>query len=163
CLRGERFVDLYQVIRQGLRAGVERYSIKKMEQFYGFSRSVDLLDASRSLRIMEQALELGRLDIVTPQVRATVEGYNTDDCLSTLRLRDWLEMQRTALTQKGTDIPRPAPKEVEAPESVSERERRVAALRERLLTNVSAEGSERTPEEWARWRFAYLLDWHRRE
>src|SRR5262249_46795515 len=133
-LRGERFVDLYHVVRQGLRAGVERYSIKNMEQFYGFIRSVELLDANHSLRLMEHALELGRLDIVTPEVRAAIEGYNTDDCLSTLRLRDWLEVQRTALTQKGTDIPRPAPKEVEASESVSEREQRVAALRERLLT-----------------------------
>jgi uncharacterized protein len=163
CLRAERFVDLYHVVRQGLRAGVERYSIKNMEQFYGFSRSVDLFNASRSLCIMEQALELGRLDIVTPDVRAAVEGYNADDCLSTLRLRDWLETQRTALTQKGTDIPRPTPKQAEASESVSERERRVAALRERLLTNVPAEASERTPEDWARWRLAYLLDWHRRE
>jgi uncharacterized protein len=162
-LRGERFVDLYRVVRQGLRAGVERYSIKNMEQFYRFTRAVDLLDASRSLRIMEQALELGRLDIVTPQVRAAVEGYNAEDCLSALRLRDWLETQRNALIQQGIDIPRPAPKEAEASESVSERERRVAALRERLLADVSPEGSERTPEEWARWRVAYLLDWHRRE
>src|SRR6266545_1958919 len=96
-LRAGRFVDLYHVVRQSLRAGVERYSIKNMEQFYAFTRSVPLLDASRSLRVMEQALELGRFDIVTPQVRSAVEGYNADDCLSTLRLRDWLETQRTSL------------------------------------------------------------------
>ena len=162
-LRGERFVDLYHVVRQGLRAGVERYSIKNMEQFYGFTRSVDLLDASRSLRIMEQALELGRLDIVTQEVRSAIQGYNSDDCFSTLRLRDWLERQRTALIQKGGEIPRPALKQAEASESVSERERRVAALRERLLTDVPVEASERTQDEWARWRLAYLLDWHRRE
>jgi uncharacterized protein len=46
---------------------------------------------------------------------------------------------------------------------VSEREGRVAALRERLLTDASLDGAERTPEQWARWRVAYLLDWHRRE
>jgi len=162
-LRGGRFVDLYHVVRQSLRAGVERYSIKNMEQFYGFTRSVQLLDASRSLRLMEQALELGRLDIVTAEVRSAVEGYNGDDCLSTLRLRDWLETQRTVLTRDGIDIPRPAAKEAEASESVSEREQRVAALRERLLADVPMESSERTPEQWARWRIAYLLDWHRRE
>ena len=93
-LRAGRFVDLYHVVRQSLRAGVERYSIKNLEQFYGFTRAVPLLDASRSLRVMEQALELGRFDIVTPEVRSAVEGYNADDCLSTLRLRDWLETQR---------------------------------------------------------------------
>ena len=39
----------------------------------------------------------------------------------------------------------------------------MAALRERLLADVPAEASERTPEQWSRWRLAYLLDWHRRE
>ena len=162
-LRGGRFVDLYHVVRQSLRAGVERYSIKNMEQFYGFIRSVPLLDANRSLRVMEQALELGRFDIVTPEVRSAVEGYNADDCLSTLRLRDWLETERTGLIGKGIDIPRPPPKEAEASETLNEREQRVAALRERLLADVPAEASERTPEQWSRWRLAYLLDWHRRE
>ena len=104
-LRGGRFVDLYHVVQQGLRAGVERYSIKNLEQFYGYTRSVQLLDASRSLRVMEQALELGRVDIVTPEVRSAVEGYNTDDCLSTLRLRDWLETQRAGLTDDGPKSP----------------------------------------------------------
>ena len=162
-LRAGRFVDLYHVVRQSLRAGVERYSIKNMEQFYGFTRSVPLLDASRSLRVMEQALELGRFDIVTPEVRAAIEGYNADDCVSTLRLRDWLEVLRAGLTGDGIDIPRPPPKEAEASETLNEREQRVAALRERLLADVPAEKSERTPEQWSRWRLAYLLDWHRRE
>ena len=44
-LRSERFVDLYGVVRQGLRAGIERYSIKNLEEFYGFDRAVPLLDA----------------------------------------------------------------------------------------------------------------------
>ena len=56
-LRGGRFVDLYGVVRQGLRAGVERYSIKNLEPLYGFARAVPLPDASRALRVMEQALE----------------------------------------------------------------------------------------------------------
>src|SRR6266550_2990033 len=159
-LRGGRFVDLYHVVRESLRAGVERYSIKNMEQFYGFTRSVQLLDASRSLRIMEQALELGCFDIVTPEVRSAVEGYNADDCISTLRLRDWLETQRAGLP----DVPRPAPREAEASETVSEREQRVADLRKRLLADVPPETSKLTSvEQWSRWRLAYLLDWHRRE
>ena len=41
-LRGERFVDLHAVVRQALRAGVESYSIKKLEQFYGFTRAFPL-------------------------------------------------------------------------------------------------------------------------
>src|SRR5207245_4877614 len=57
-LRAGRFVDLYGVVRQGVRAGIERYSIKNLEVFYGYDRAVALADANRSLRIMEQALGL---------------------------------------------------------------------------------------------------------
>ena len=93
----------------------------------------------------------------------SVEGYNADDCFSTLRLRDWLEGQRASLIADGVEIPRPAPKEAEAPEALNEREQRVAVLREQLLAGVPVDESERTREQWSRWRLAYLLDWHRRE
>ena len=38
-LRGGRFVDLYAVVKQGLLAGIERYSIKNLEPLYGFHRA----------------------------------------------------------------------------------------------------------------------------
>ena len=41
-LRAKVFVDLYGVVRKGLRAGVDSYSIKKLENFYGLTRKVDL-------------------------------------------------------------------------------------------------------------------------
>ena len=37
-LRGGVFVDLYRVVRQGIRASVESYSIKRLEPLYGFKR-----------------------------------------------------------------------------------------------------------------------------
>ena len=37
-LRSKRFVDLYGVVRNALRASVESYSIKKLEPLYGFAR-----------------------------------------------------------------------------------------------------------------------------
>ena len=37
-LRGKRLVDLYSVVRNGLRASLESYSIKKLEALYGFAR-----------------------------------------------------------------------------------------------------------------------------
>ncbi len=57
-IRAGRFIDLYGVVRQGLRAGIERYSIKNLEALYGFDRAVPLADANRSLLVMAQALEL---------------------------------------------------------------------------------------------------------
>ena len=64
-LRGGRLVDLYAVVRRAMRAGVESYSIKKMEPFYGFDRGVDLGRAGDQRRIVEIALEIGKLDDIT--------------------------------------------------------------------------------------------------
>ena len=162
-LRAGRFVDLYGVVRQGVRAGIERYSIKSLEVFYGFDRAVPLADANRSLRVMEQALELHRPETVPQEVRTVVEGYNKDDCLSTLRLRDWLERLRAELESNGTPVPRPIAMEGEASEQLDERARRVAALRARLLDGVPDAHADRTAEQHGRWLLAYLLDFHRRE
>jgi predicted RecB family nuclease len=48
-LRGGLFVGLFAVVRHAIRAGVESYCIKQLEQFYGLKRSVDLPDAIRAL------------------------------------------------------------------------------------------------------------------
>src|SRR5262249_14154435 len=84
-LRAGAFVDLYTVVRQSLRAGVERYSIKNLEPLYGYVREVDLKDARRHLQAMELALETDRFADLEPAVPQAVEGYNRDDCLSTVR------------------------------------------------------------------------------
>ncbi len=162
-LRAGRFVDLYGVVRQGIRAGIERYSIKDLEQFYEFARQVPLLEANRCLRQLEQALELGRFDVITPGIRASVEGYNRDDCLSTLALRDWLERVRSRALQRGLEIPRPEVQAGDPPANVDERAQRVEALRAVHLKDVPGERSGRSAEQQSRWLLAYLLDWHRRE
>ena len=43
-LRAEIFVDLFSVVRHGIRASVESYSIKKLEPLYSFVRTVPLED-----------------------------------------------------------------------------------------------------------------------
>src|SRR3954462_8930197 len=72
-LRAGRFIDLYAVVRQGVMAGIERYSIKNLEPLYEFTRAVELSDANRSLRLMEQGLELGCPESVPQEVRDCVE------------------------------------------------------------------------------------------
>src|SRR5262249_4809834 len=44
-LRAELFVDLHSVVKHTLRASVEKYSIKDMEPFYSFARTVPLENA----------------------------------------------------------------------------------------------------------------------
>src|SRR5438552_2119069 len=72
-LRAGLFMDLHAVLKHSLRASVEKYSIKDLEQFYGFARAVDLAAARTNLRVVERALELRALDAVTPEVRDAVE------------------------------------------------------------------------------------------
>ncbi len=162
-LRAGRFVDLYAVVRQGLRAGIERYSIKDLEPLYDFTRSIELLDATRSLKLIEKGLELGVPDSVPAEVLGIVEGYNRDDCVSTQRLRDWLEGLRQGLVSEGTEVPRPSLRDGEAPAEIDERAKKVEVLRERLLTGIPEARSERSDEEQGRWLLAYMLDYHRRE
>ena len=160
--RGGHFIDLYGVVRQALLAGVERYSIKNLEPLYGFVREVPLESARSGLRAMERGLETGVADIPL-EVRGVVEGYNKDDCVSTLRLRDWLEGLRAAEIARGVELPRPAPEESKPSEKVDERAKRVKDLRGKLLVGISEERAKRSPEQQARWLLAYMLDWHRRE
>ena len=136
-LRAERFVDLLAVVRQGVRVGVESYSIKQLEPCYGFEREVPLKDANLCLQQMEVALELGH-GAARCRTRSSegVAGYNRDDCVSTLRLRDWLETLRAEAIARGTDIPRPEPKEGDPPPKVDDRAQKVEALRARLLAGV---------------------------
>ncbi len=162
-LRAERFVDLYAVVRQGMLAGIERYSIKNLEVFYEFERAVELHDAGRCRAMLEHGLELRCIEKVPQEIRDAVEGYNADDCLSTLRLRDWLESVRSTVEASGTAVARPEPKEGAPSETVDARAQRVAELRARLLAGVPEVRDERTAAQHAQWLLAYLLDWHRRE
>ncbi len=67
----------------------------------------------------------------------TVEGYNRDDCISALRLRDWLEDRRKELeAKKGRALPRPAVQSGEASEKLSARLQEIRALAARLLARA---------------------------
>ena len=162
-LRAGLFVDLYRVVRDGILAGVESYSIKKLEAFYEYERFVDLDDANDSLYKVESALELADAPGITEEDKRDVEGYNRDDCISTLRLRDWLEGIRTGLTDGGEQIERPASKDGDPSEPLNERRQRFQALAEHIAQGVPADRDERSEEQHARWVLANVLDWHWRE
>lgn len=159
-LRGERFVDLHAVVRQGLRAGVERYSLKDLEPFHGFERELELRAASAALRRVETALELG-LDLdLAPGARAEVEAYNRDDCVSTASLRGWVERLRATLTP---EPPRPELKDGAAGEQLAARTAEVDVVVHALTEGVPPDESERGEADQARWLLAHLVDYFRRE
>lgn len=162
-LRGGLFVDLFTVVRQAVRAGIESYTIKNLEVFYDFLRSTPLSDVRKALINVQTALELETTPQISDADREAVTAYNRDDCLSALKLRDWLESLRDQLVRSGTVIERPAPKEPDASETLDERQQKVADLIARLTADIPADPSLRSAEQQARWNLAYSLDWHRRE
>src|SRR5262249_4165261 len=121
-LRAGRFVDLHRLVKQGLRASVEEYSLKKMEAFYQFERKTSL-DASRAaMRYIEHHLELGwKGETLAEAQREAMEGYNREDCESTAALRDWLEVRRAKLVRVGEENSRPRGAHGPPPEGFEQR------------------------------------------
>jgi uncharacterized protein len=162
-LRSRAFVDLYGVVRHALRASVESYSIKKLEPLYGFVRATSLRHANMALAKVQARLELGDAGLLSDGDRSVVEGYNRDDCVSTWRLRDWLEDCRNTLVLQGAVIARPPEQQGDPGEALGEQQAKVEALVSRLTVDVPADAAARTVEQHGRWLLAHVLDWHRRE
>jgi uncharacterized protein len=162
-LRARLFVDLYQVVRHGLRASVESYSIKRLEPFYDFERGTPLAEANSALATLQANLELNDAPAVSEETKATVASYNEDDCRSAAKLRDWLEAHRTILIANGIDVPRPQPGDGAPNEKITDWLIRINALIERLTADVPADPAQRNAEQQARWILANVVDWHRRE
>ena len=161
-LRGEVFVDLHRAVRQGIRASVESYSIKRLEPLYDFRRKIDLRHAGTSIVEFETWLELGQGD-ERDELLAEIEAYNRDDCLSTLYLRDWLEGQRVGLSNElGTPMPRPVMPEPDETED-SEAQKAVNELVDFLTEGLPESVEQMTDDEHGRWLLGQLLNWHRRE
>jgi uncharacterized protein len=162
-LRGERFVDLYAVVKHAVRASVESYSIKCLEPFFGYERDVDLRVASRNLQAIEYALEFAAPDAISRETLEAVAGYNRDDCLATLHLRNWLESLREGLVLEGVGIPRPASPSGDPSESLDDVLSRTREVAEKLAESLPADPLDRSNEQQAQWILAQLLEWHRRE
>lgn len=99
-LREGVLVDLYATARHSLRISEPSYSIKKLEPLYMGDnlRSGDVKDAGAS--VVAYAAYCAARDGGDPaeasKVLASISDYNEYDCLSTLRLRDWLLGLRAA-------------------------------------------------------------------
>ncbi len=163
-LRAGVFVDLYRAVRQGLRASVESYSIKRLEPLYGFIRVVPLQEANFALQSYETATALGNDLGEIGGLLKTIEGYNRDDCMSALRLRDWLEDRRKALEiQIGRELSRPPIKSGQPGIDLAAQLDEAANVKARLLDALPLDADQWTNEQRACWLLAQMLEWHRRE
>ena len=90
-LRERRFVDLYRVVVQALRASTESYSIKDLEALYWRERGGEVQTASDSI------VEYERWCLTKDNaILDSIAAYNKDDCVSTAQLHAWLEKLRPA-------------------------------------------------------------------
>lgn len=162
-LRSKTFIDLYGVVRQSLRASVEKYSIKDLEVFFGYERKMDLRALSRYKSQLELMLQTGHANQLTAETVDAVQLYNQDDCESLVRLQLWLEKIRAELIAVGTNITRPKDGNGEASEKITAHQERIRPMMEALLKGVPDIKSERSKVEQARFILAHMLDWYRRE
>ena len=159
-LRGGVLVDLLNVVRGGIRASVESYSLKQIEKFYMPRREGPVTEAGFS--VVEYERWKREAD---PSILAAIADYNRDDCVSTLRLRDWLEARRVEAVAAFPDHAwnRPVSQDGEASAALTERRALLAARMTALTAGIPADPLERSADQAARWLLAQLLDWHWRD
>lgn len=158
-LRGELFVDLFAVVRQAMRIGVDSYSIKKLEVLYDLRRDVPLQDAGSSVVAYEKYIRSVSEGTPDQSILDQIHDYNRDDCRSNFELRAWLEDRRAELSRRsGEEVPRRGAKieELERPLNPDDRRRR--DLADRLRASPAS-----VPDAAVRRLLGDLLEWHRRE
>src|SRR5690606_12178793 len=158
-LREGALVDLYPVVRNSIRVGARAYGLKKLEPLYteeGESRDGDVVDAGASIVAYADYCALrdaGRLEEAEREL-ASIASYNEDDCISTLRLRDWL---LTRARDHGI-----SPTETIHDEAAPDAE--AHPVETKLLEYVGgALAGDRTPEQQAAALVAADMGYHRRE
>ena len=123
-LRDQRFVDLFRIVRQALRASVEGYGLKALEPLYRAVRTGEVTSAADSIvdyELWRTTGDSGRL--------AAIEAYNREDCASLAEMRDWLERLRPEDGAFGRPLldERPvAPERIAERDAFQERRRRLA-------------------------------------
>jgi predicted RecB family nuclease len=162
-LRTQSFVDLYGVVRQSIRAGIEKYSIKDLEQFYKFVRQAELRGVGVHKRSFEHAIELGEVELVASESIKIVQDYNQDDCDSTYYLRNWLEELRASLEVTGAELSRPSESSGEVQEELSDEIKRLQETQAALQSGISSIPEERSHVQNIQWLLGDLIGFYRRE
>jgi uncharacterized protein len=142
-LRRGVLVNLHTVVRQGLRAGVESYSLKEVEAHVPYARQADVRSGIGAVLAYEQWMNKSDEALLR-----SIAEYNEDDCRATLALRDWLVEHHPADKSWAAVVPA---KEKKPDDDRGARD----ALRQRL-TEGEEPGS-------VRWLAGELLEYHRRE
>jgi predicted RecB family nuclease len=164
-LRNQVLVDLYRVVRQGIRLSTDSYSLKKVERLYMPPREESIADAAGSMVMYERWLTSreggGEGD---SSLLEEIALYNERDCASTVLLRAWLEARRAEEERlRGAPVERPAAVERAVSEALHDTVEATQEVAAALLAGVPDVPEQRTAAERARWLLAPVLSYHRRE
>jgi predicted RecB family nuclease len=156
-LRAQKFIDLYQVVREGMRVSEPRYSIKNIEHFYLQARSGDVKSAGASIVYYERWKDTGEA-----QLLKDIEAYNFDDVRSTFELRRWLLSLRPANLAWANASHADAGQTGAGAPALSEDELALIPFREALVDRLPVERSTWDARAHLHELTYQLLDFHRR-
>lgn len=164
-LRRGRMVDLYRVVRQGMRVGQPSYSIKKLEFYYEQRAREGTKAGDDSIVEFERWLALRAEGRPDDAILADIEQYNAFDCTSTAHLLDWLWGLRDAHPEVIAETP---PEAAELADSTNERRAAIEAMRCRLSEALpadfdSAEVVRLADRDRLAWLFGEMLAFYERE
>lgn len=155
-LRRGKLVDLYKVVREGIRVSEPSYSIKNIEHFYLEGRTSEVTNAGASIVYYERWKDTG-----DQQLLKDIESYNFDDVRSTFELREWLLSLRPESTPWANDGRIDESKVGEEGE-LTEAEQNLVPYREKLFDSLPADRKTWSEDDRVRELTYYLLDFHRR-
>jgi predicted RecB family nuclease len=162
-LRDGVFVDLYRVVVEAMRVGMPSYGLKHIEAFYMEERGTTVTDGADSVIEFEKWLDAGGADGGDPAILARIEEYNRDDCVSTLRLRDWLLDRRGEAEGRFGAIEWFERPEGERSNDAIQLETEIAELVEELTAGLPEEAADYSKVDRARELMSNVVTYHQRE
>lgn len=166
-LREGRLVDLYGIVRRGLRLSTPSLSLKDVESAYGVAARADAVStAMDSIIEYERSVALRAAGEVAAadQVLAAIRDYNEQDCRSTMMLDTWLRSlvesgDASATLVESSTAGSPDDESTDADERIDPYQDLAATL----LAGVPVDALDRTPGQHGQALLAASLQYHRRE
>lgn len=156
-VRENVLVDLYPLVRKTMRVGSRSYSIKKLEPLYMGAelRAGEVTNAADSITEYAAARDLDALgdEIDAQRMLESIADYNRYDCVSTLRLRNWL-----LTLARGAGIRATGTQLAADPDPVEQ-----SPVCDALLAIAATTATPRSADQTAAAFAAAAMDYHRRE
>lgn len=157
-LRQEKLVDLYKVVREGIRISEPSYSIKNVEHFYLDARTGEVKDAGASIVFYERWKETG-----DERLLEEIASYNKDDVVSTHGLRQWLLKIRPKDVPWAKDLSgATAASGQRGIDELNETEKKLAEYRKKLTADLPVDRDAWETAHFMKELTYQLLDFHRR-